>query len=60
MCLDEIGLLVGLRLLLRLSQFLDQAHRLALEAAIEPSARASVDNIAELFGAEIEEPAMMR
>ena len=47
---DEIGLLVGLGLLLGFAQFLDQTHWLALEAAVEPTAGAGVDDIAELFG----------
>ena len=50
MGLDEIGLLVGLGLLLRFAQFLDQAHWLALEAAVESTAGAGMDNVAELFG----------
>lgn len=58
MCLDEVGLLVGLGLLLRLAQLLDQTHRLALEATVEPTAGAGVDDIAELFGRKVEEPAL--
>ena len=53
--LDEVGLLVGLGLLLRLAELLDQTHGLALETAVEPSARAGVDEVAELLGAEVEE-----
>ena len=53
--LDEVGLLVGLGLLLCLAQLLDQAHGLALQAAVEPAARAGVHNIAQLVGGEIEE-----
>ena len=55
MRLDEVGLLVGLGLLLGLAQLLDQAHGLALEAAVEPTAGTSVDDIAELVGGEVEE-----
>jgi len=54
--LDEVGLLVGLGLLLGLAELLDKAHGLALEAAVEPSTRAGVDEVTELFGAEVEEP----
>jgi len=53
--LDELGLLVGLSLLLGLAELLDQAHGLALEAAVDPAASAGVDDIAELIGAEVEE-----
>lgn len=54
--LDEVGLLVGLGLLLRLAELLDQAHGLALEATVEPSAGASVDDITELLAGKVEEP----
>jgi hypothetical protein len=47
--LDQIGLLVGLSLLLGLAQLLDQTHRLALETTVEPTAGTSVDNITELI-----------
>jgi hypothetical protein len=57
MGLDEIGLLVGLGFLLRLSQLLDQTHGLALETAVETTASAGVDNITELVGGEVEESA---
>lgn len=53
--LDEIGLLVGLGLLLGLAELLDEAHGLALETAVESSAGTSVDDIAELLRAEVEE-----
>lgn len=53
--LDEVGLLVGLGLLLGLAELLDQTHGLALEAAVEPSAGAGVDKVAELLRAEVEE-----
>ena len=55
MRLDEIGLLIGLRLLLGLAQLLDQTHRLALETAVEPTTSTSVDDIAELIGGQIQE-----
>jgi hypothetical protein len=53
--LDEIRLLIGLGFLLSLAELLDQTHRLALEAAVEPAAGTGVDDIAELFGGEVEE-----
>lgn len=56
MRLDQIGLLVGLRLLLGLAEFLDQAHGLALQAAVESAAGAGVDHVAELLRREVEEP----
>jgi hypothetical protein len=48
MCLDEVGLLIGLGLLLRLTELLDQTHGLALETSVEPTAGACVDDITEL------------
>lgn len=50
MGLDQVGLLVGFGFLLGFAQFLDQAHGLAFETAVEPAAGAGVDDIAELFG----------
>ena len=55
MRLDEVGLLVGLCGLFGFTELLDQAHRLALEAAVEAAAGAGVDDVAELFGGEVEE-----
>ena len=55
MRLDEIGLLVGLSFLLCFAELFDQAHRLALETAVEPTTRTGVDDITELFGGEVEE-----
>jgi hypothetical protein len=55
MCLDEVWLLVGLGLLLRLSKLLDQTHGLALETTVEPTTSTSVDDITELIGGEVEE-----
>jgi hypothetical protein len=55
MRLDEVGLLVGLRLLLGLAELLDQTHGLTLETTVEPTTGASVDDIAELVGGEVEE-----
>jgi hypothetical protein len=54
MRLDEIWLLIGLRLLLGLAQLLDQTHGLALETAVEPTTGTSVDDIAELVGGQVE------
>jgi hypothetical protein len=54
--LDEVGLLVGLGLLLGLAELLDQTHRLALQTAVEAAAGAGVHNITELLGREVEEP----
>jgi hypothetical protein len=55
MCLDEVGLLIWLSLLLCLAQLLDQTHRLAFETTVEPTASAGVDNITELIGGEVQE-----
>lgn len=54
--LDEVGLLVGLGLLLGLAELLDQTHGLALQTAVESAAGTGVDDIAELLGGEVEEP----
>jgi hypothetical protein len=54
--LDEVGLLVGLGLLLGLAELLDETHGLALETAVEPSAGTGVDEVTELLRAEVEEP----
>ena len=48
MRLNEVGLLIGLGLLLRLTELLDQTHGLALETSVEPTAGACVDDITEL------------
>lgn len=55
MCLDEIGLLVRLGLLLRLTELLDQAHGLALETTVETTTSTGVDDITELIRGEVEE-----
>lgn len=54
--LDEVGLLVGAGLLLRLAELLDETHGLALQTAVEPSAGTGVDDITELFRGKVEEP----
>ena len=43
--LDDRGLFVRGRLLLRLAELLDQAHGLALETALEPPAGTSMDDL---------------
>jgi hypothetical protein len=48
MRLDEVGLLIGLGLLLRLTELLDQTHGLTLKTSVEPTAGACVDDITEL------------
>lgn len=53
--LDEIGLLVGLGLLLGLAELLDEAHGTALQATVDPATGTGVDNIAQLIGAEVQE-----
>ena len=53
---DGIRLLVGLGLLLSLAQLLDETHRLALQAAVESTTGTSMDEVAEFFGGEVEEP----
>lgn len=57
--LDEVGLLVGLGLLLGLAELLDQAHGLALETTVEPATGTGVDDIAKLLGGEVEEPDLL-
>lgn len=54
--LDEVGLLVGLSLLLGLAELLDEAHGLALQTAVDSSASTGVNDIAELVGGEVKEP----
>ena len=51
----QLWFFVRLGFLFRFAQFLDQAHRLALQAAVESAAGAGVHDIAELFGGEVEE-----
>lgn len=43
--LDDGGLLIGRSLLLGLAELFDEAHRAALETALEPSAGTSVDEL---------------
>lgn len=54
--LDEVGLLVGLGLLLGLAELLDKTHGLALQTAVEATAGTSVNDITELLGGEVKEP----
>jgi hypothetical protein len=60
MCLDKVGLLVGLSLGLGLAELLDQAHGAALETTVETTTGTSMDEVAELFGREVEEPERKR
>jgi len=53
--LDEVGLLVGLGLLLGLPELLDETHGLALETTVEPAAGTGVDEVAEFLRAKVEE-----
>jgi len=54
--LDEVGLLIGLGLLLSLTELLDETHGLALQTAVEATAGTSVNDITELLGGKVEEP----
>lgn len=55
--LDGVWLLVWLGLLLGLAKLLDQAHRLALEAAVEAAAGAGMDDVTELVRGEVQKSA---
>ena len=55
MCLDQVGLLVRLRVLLGLAQFLDQAHGAALEASVESTSGAGMEDGEEFGGGDVEE-----
>lgn len=50
----QVGFLVGLGFLFGFAQLFDQTHWFALEAAVESTACTSVDDVAELFGGEVE------
>lgn len=52
---DEVWLLIGLRLLLGFTEFLDQTHWPALKTAVESTTCTGVDDITELFRRKIEE-----
>lgn len=54
MSLDEVGLLVGLGVLLGFSQLLDQTHRLPLQTPVDSATGTSVDDISQLLGVEVE------
>lgn len=54
MSLHQIRLLVRFSILLGFAELFDQAHGLALEAAVESATGASVNDIAELFGGKVE------
>ena len=51
----QVRFLVRLGFLLGFAEFFDEAHGLALEAAIEAAAGAGVDDVTELVGGEVEE-----
>lgn len=55
MRLDLVGLLIRLGVLFGFAEFLDQAHRLALEATVEPTASAGMEEVAEGGRGEVEE-----
>lgn len=59
-CLDQVGLLVGLRVLLGLAQLLDQTHRAALQAAVESTAGAGVQDREQFVGRDVEESVWAR
>lgn len=54
MSLDEVGLLVGLGILLSLAQLLDQAHRLPLQTPVDSATGTGVDDISQLLGVEVQ------
>lgn len=54
-CLDQIGLLVGFRILLGLAEFLNQAHGAALETPVESTAGASMKDGEEFVGGDVEQ-----
>ena len=57
--LHQVRFLVRFGFLLRFAQFLDQAHGFALQAPVEAAAGAGVNDIAELFGGEVEESGLV-
>lgn len=50
----QVRFFVRLGFLLSFTELLDQTHRFSLEAAVESTAGTRMDDIAELFGGEIE------
>ena len=52
--LDEVGLLVGLGVLLGLAKLLDQAHGLPLQTPVDSAAGTGVDDISELLGVKVQ------
>lgn len=54
MRLDQIWLLVGPSLLLRLSQLLNQTHRSSLETTVEPSSRTGVQYVEQFIRRDVE------
>ena len=59
-CLDQVVLLVRLGVLLRFAQFLDQAHGTALQATVESTAGASMEDGEEFVGGDVEESVWQR
>lgn len=55
MRLDQVGLLVGLGVLLRLAQLLDQTHGAALEAPVESTTGAGMENVQEFVGGDVQQ-----
>jgi len=54
-CLDQVGLLIGLGVLLCLAQFLDQTHRAALQSTVESTTGAGMEDVEEFVGWDVEE-----
>jgi hypothetical protein len=53
--LDNIGLLVGLSLLLGLAKLLDETHGTALQATVDPSTLSSWEHGCEILAGHVEE-----
>jgi len=54
--LDDIGLLVGLSLLLGLAELLDKAHGTALQATVDASSLASREHSGQILAGHVQEP----
>ncbi len=52
--LNKVGLLIGLGILLGLSQLLDQTHRLPLQTSVNSAAGTRVDDISQLLGVKVQ------
>ena len=55
MGLDQVGFLVGFRLLFGFAEFFNKPHGFAAETSVEAAAGAGVDYVSELLGGEVEE-----